>query len=100
MKKTKIIGTIGPASMDYNVMKNLVIGAGFSGATIANLLATQLGEEVVVIDKKDHISGKCFDYRDKNVIMIHKHGAHICQTHSEKILHVLKQNIKKYKYEN
>ena len=25
MKKTKIIGTIGPASMDYNVMKNLVL---------------------------------------------------------------------------
>ena len=25
MRKTKIIGTIGPASIDYSVMKNLVI---------------------------------------------------------------------------
>ena len=42
-------------------MKNLVVGAGFSGAVIANLVATNLNEEVVVIDKKDHIAGNCFD---------------------------------------
>jgi len=71
--------------------KNLVIGAGFSGATIANLLATQLGEEVVVIDKKDHIAGNCFDYRDKNGIMIHKYGSHIFHTQSEKVWNFLKQ---------
>ena len=34
------------------MVKNLVVGAGFSGATIANLIAEQLGEEVLVIDKK------------------------------------------------
>jgi len=48
--------------------KNLVVGAGFSGAVTANLIATKLNEEVVVIDKKDHIAGNCFDYRDKNGI--------------------------------
>ena len=42
-------------------VKNLVVGSGFSGATIAKLLATQLDEEVVVKDKKNHIAGNCYD---------------------------------------
>ena len=71
--------------------KNLVIGAGFSGATIANLIATKLNEEVVVIDKKEHIAGNCYDYRDKNGIMIHKYGSHIFHTQSEKLWQFLKQ---------
>ncbi|MBR3888896.1 NAD(P)-binding protein, partial [bacterium] len=33
----------------------LVVGAGFSGATIANLLADKSDEQVLVVDKKDHI---------------------------------------------
>jgi len=65
--------------------KNLVIGAGVSGATIANLIATELDEEVVVIDKKEHIAGNCYDYRDENGIMIHKYGSHIFHTQSEKV---------------
>ena len=36
------------------MVKNLVVGAGFSGATIANLIAEQLGEEVLVIDKRSY----------------------------------------------
>ena len=71
--------------------KNLVIGAGFSGATIANLIATQLNEEVLIIDKKEHIAGNCYDYRDKNGIMIHKYGSHIFHTQSEKVWNFLKQ---------
>ena len=72
-------------------MKNLVVGAGFSGAVIANLLANKLNEEVVVIDKKEHIAGNCYDYRDENGIMIHKYGSHIFHTNSEKVWSYLKQ---------
>ena len=64
---------------------NLVVGAGFSGAVIANLIASELGEPVLVIDKKDHIAGNCYDFRDKNGIMIHKYGSHIFHTNSEKV---------------
>ena len=71
--------------------KNLVVGAGVSGATIANLLADKLNEEVLVIDKKDHIAGNCFDYRDENGIMIHKYGSHIFHTNSEVVWNYLKQ---------
>lgn len=71
--------------------KNLVVGAGFSGATVANLLATELKEEVAVIDKKNYIAGNCYDYRDENNIMIHKFGSHIFHTKSDKVWNYLKQ---------
>ncbi len=59
---------------------NLVVGAGFSGATMARLLAEERNEKVLVIDRKDHIAGNCYDYRDENGIMIHKYGPHIFHT--------------------
>lgn len=71
-------------------MKNLVVGAGFSGATIARLLADG-GENVVVIDKKDHIAGNSYDYKDENGIMIHKYGSHIFHTKSEKVWNFIRQ---------
>ena len=52
--------------------KNLVVGAGFSGAVIARLLAEKFNQEVLIIDKKNHIAGNSYDYRDKNGIMIHR----------------------------
>lgn len=72
-------------------MKNLIVGAGFSGATIAYLIAEKLNEKVVVIDSKEHIAGNSYDYRDKNGIMIHKYGSHIFHTNSETVWSFLKQ---------
>ncbi len=66
-------------------MKNLIVGAGFSGAVIANLIANELNEKVLIIDKKNHTAGNCYDYRDKNGIMIHKYGSHIFHTSNEKV---------------
>lgn len=63
---------------------NYVIGAGFSGATIANLIATELNEKVIVIDKRNHLAGNCYDYFE-NGICIHKYGSHIFHTQSEKV---------------
>lgn len=74
-----------------NTTINIVVGAGFSGATIANLIASNLNEKVIVIEQKNHIAGNCYDYRDKNGIMIHKYGSHIFHTNNEKVWQYLKQ---------
>lgn len=70
---------------------NIIVGSGFSGATIARLIAENFGEKVVVVDKKDHIAGNSYDYRDENGIMIHKYGSHIFHTNNEKVWSFLKQ---------
>ncbi len=70
--------------------KNLIVGAGFSGAVLAFLIAEKLNEHVIVIDRRAHIAGNSFDYRDNNNIMIHKYGPHIFHTESEKVWNFLK----------
>ena len=70
---------------------NIIVGSGFSGSTMARLIAEKLNEKVVVVDKKDHIAGNSYDYRDENGIMIHKYGSHIFHTNNEKVWTFLKQ---------
>lgn len=70
---------------------NIVVGCGISGAVVANLLATKLGEKVLIVDKKSHIAGSCYDYRDANGICIHKFGSHIFHTNSDVVWNFLKQ---------
>ena len=67
-------------------MRNLVVGAGLSGAVVANLLAEKLNEKVLIIDRKDSIAGNIYDYKDENTnITIHKYGPHIFHTNNKKV---------------
>ncbi len=72
--------------MSHNNLKkkNLIVGAGFSGAVMAQKLADTLNEDVLVIDKAPNLAGACYDY-DKNNIKIHKFGSHIFHTNYEYI---------------
>ena len=69
---------------------NIVIGAGFAGAVIANLLATLKNEKVLVIDRKTHVAGNYYDYRDKNGIMVQKFGSHVFHTSNDRVWNYLK----------
>ena len=61
--------------------KFLVVGAGFSGAIIANELATKMNCTVDVIDERTHIGGNCYTERDKETdVMVHIYGPHIFNT--------------------
>ena len=67
-------------------IKNLIVGAGISGAVVARKIAEELGETVLVIDRKDHIAGNIYDYRDsKTGITIHKYGPHIFHTNIKEV---------------
>ncbi len=70
---------------------NLVVGAGVSGATIARLIADKTDEHVLVIDKREHTAGNCFDYKDKNGITVHKYGSHIFHTNDSNTWFFLKR---------
>jgi UDP-galactopyranose mutase len=68
----------------------LVVGAGFSGAVVAERLA-QRGLQVLVVDRRPHIGGNAFDRRDANGVLIHPYGPHIFHTNSERIFEYLSQ---------
>ena len=40
----------------------LVVGAGFAGSVLAERLASQRGERVMVIDRRPHVGGNAFDH--------------------------------------
>jgi UDP-galactopyranose mutase len=60
-------------------LKVLIVGAGFSGATVARTLA-DAGVNTKVIDKRDHIAGNAYDYVNEHSIRVHKYGPHIFHT--------------------
>jgi len=63
----------------------LIVGAGFAGVTFARC-AADAGKTVHIIDKRDHIGGNCYSYKDAETgIEIHKYGPHIFHTNSEEI---------------
>ncbi|MBO4707552.1 MAG: UDP-galactopyranose mutase [Elusimicrobiaceae bacterium] len=62
----------------------LIVGAGISGIALARLLAEK-DYSVLVIDKRPHIGGNCYDYKDENGIIIHKYGPHIFRTDNKEV---------------
>jgi len=58
----------------------IVVGAGLSGAVIAERASSQLGLSSLVIDKRDHIGGNCYDYIDRHGIRVSLYGVHIFHT--------------------
>ena len=65
-------------------MKILVVGAGFSGATVAHELH-KAGHVVTVIDERPHIGGNAYDYYNDVGIRVHKYGPHLFHTNNKKV---------------
>jgi len=64
----------------------LIIGAGFSGAVMANRLADKLDCTIDMWDEREHIGGNCHTERDKETgVMVHKYGPHIFNTDKKEI---------------
>jgi len=64
--------------------KILIVGAGLSGCTLAEQFAAR-GHTVTIIEKRDHIGGNCYDYRDENGILMNRYGAHLFHTNSARV---------------
>jgi UDP-galactopyranose mutase len=63
----------------------LIVGSGLSGSILAERIASELGKKVLIVEKRDHIGGNCYDYRDNHGILVHKYGPHIFHTQSKKV---------------
>jgi UDP-galactopyranose mutase len=63
----------------------LIVGAGLTGATLAERIATELGERVLVVERRDHIAGNAYDHLDEHGLLIHRYGPHIFHTNSERV---------------
>jgi len=69
----------------------IIVGAGYAGSVMAERIATQLNKKVLIIEKRDHIAGNCFDFKDENNILIHKYGPHLFHTNNKQVFEYLSQ---------
>jgi len=72
--------------MDLSGLKFLVVGAGLFGSVIADRIARDLDERVLVVEKRDHLGGNCFSLDDeKTGIHYHAYGTHVFHTSNESV---------------
>jgi UDP-galactopyranose mutase len=69
----------------------LIVGAGFSGLTIAERLTTQQGKTCLVVEKRDHLGGNAYDKYDDAGVLIHTYGPHYFRTNAPRIVDYLSQ---------
>jgi UDP-galactopyranose mutase len=69
----------------------VVVGAGLSGAVIAERAARELGWRVVVVERRGHIAGNTHDYTDEHGVLVHRYGPHVFHTNSERVWRYLAQ---------
>ena len=63
----------------------LVVGAGFTGAVVAERLASQRNERVLVVDRRPHLAGNAFDEVDEAGVLVHRYGPHAFHTNSDRV---------------
>ncbi len=78
----------------------LIVGAGFSGAVMAERIASQLNKKVLVVEKRNHIGGNAYDEYDEYGILIHRYGPHIFHTNSKTVFEYLSQFTEWIPYEH
>ncbi len=67
----------------------IIVGAGISGLVLAERIASQLDRKVLVIEKRHHIGGNCYDEKDDNNILVHRYGPHIFHTNNKDVVDYL-----------
>ena len=70
--------------MKKNKFPIIIVGAGISGLTLAERYAS-IGKRVLVIEKRDHIGGNCYDFVNDAGILVPKYGPHFFHTNNEEV---------------
>lgn len=78
----------------------IVVGAGFSGAVMAERFASVANQRVLVLEQRGHIGGNCYDYKNDHGIVVHHYGPHLFHTNKENVWQYLSQFTEWHQYEH
>ena len=67
----------------------IIVGAGPVGCVLANKLSTELNLSCIIIEKRKHIAGNCYDEKNQKGVLFHKYGPHYLRFKNNKILNYL-----------
>lgn len=83
----------------FNNIDVLIVGAGLAGIVCAERMA-HAGKRVLIIERKHHVGGHCYDYLNESGIYIHLYGPHIFHTDNEKVWRYLSHFTEWYHYQH
>lgn len=69
-------------------MDILIVGAGLSGCVIARELA-EAQHNITIVERRDHLGGNCYDYKNKFGIRVHRYGPHLFHTSNSAVFQYL-----------
>lgn len=78
----------------------LIVGAGFAGSVLAERIANERQERVLLIDRRRHIGGNAYDRYNDAGLLVHQYGPHIFHTNSERIFTYLSRFTEWRPYEH
>lgn len=72
----------------------VVAGAGLAGLTVAERIASEKNEKVLVVEKRGHIGGNVYDSYNEDGILVHNYGPHIFHTNDRGVYEYLSRFTK------
>lgn len=76
----------------------IIVGAGIAGAVAARKLAEEKNKKVLILERRSHIGGNCYDLPDEHGILIHEYGPHIFHTGLEEVYEYLSRFTEWYAF--
>lgn len=70
--------------IDLNSIDTLIVGCGLTGSVIARHLADS-GKKVLILERRSHIGGNMFDYKDEHGFLVQKYGPHTFHTSKKEL---------------
>lgn len=67
-------------SYDY-----IIVGAGLAGGILARNLAEKNNKTVLIVERRNHISGNIYDFNDEHGIKVQKYGPHVFHTNNDEV---------------
>lgn len=67
----------------------VIVGAGLTGAVLAERLAADAGASVVVVERRRHVAGNAFDRYNEHGLLVHEYGPHVFHTNSPEVWNYL-----------
>ena len=64
----------------------IVVGSGLFGLTVAERAASQLGKNVLIVERRPHLGGNAYSETEPETgIEVHKYGAHLFHTSNKRV---------------
>ena len=72
----------------------IIIGAGPVGCVLAEKITSELKLNCLIIEKRNHIGGNCYDEYNSKGLLYHKYGPHYLRFKNRKTMNYLSRFTK------